>query len=158
MSDAMTLDKRCGKVGALSCGRYIQPVRLAGSYRCWFVNKYCWLVCVREKYCSGWKFTIVYDRFPPAEYRYLVLESTHSCAASSNQICPPSFYLCMYGFEWYLAHPFARMGWGGSLLQFCVDMFVILRGGDTWQEAAGSVGEMMWQSLCSMYYRSSVKW
>jgi len=21
--------------------------------RCWFVKKYCWLVCVREKYCSG---------------------------------------------------------------------------------------------------------
>ena len=35
------------------------------------------------------------------------------------------------------------VGWGGSLLQFCVDMFVILQGGDTWQEAAGSVGEMM---------------
>ena len=33
----------------------------------WFVKKYCWLVCVREKYCSGWKFTIVYDRFTPAE-------------------------------------------------------------------------------------------
>ena len=31
----------------------ILPVRLAGSYRCWFVKKYCWLVCVREKYCSG---------------------------------------------------------------------------------------------------------
>ena len=30
-----------------------QPVRLAGSFRCWFVKKYCWLVCVKEKYCSG---------------------------------------------------------------------------------------------------------
>ena len=30
-----------------------QPVRLAGSYRCWFVKKYYWLVCVREKYCFG---------------------------------------------------------------------------------------------------------
>ncbi|XP_066372828.1 uncharacterized protein [Miscanthus floridulus] len=30
-----------------------QPVRLAGSYRCWFMKKYCWLVCVREKYYSG---------------------------------------------------------------------------------------------------------
>ena len=29
-----------------------QPVRLAGSFRCWFVKKYCWLVCVREKYYS----------------------------------------------------------------------------------------------------------
>ena len=33
----------------------------------WFVlllvrDKYCWLVYVREKYCSGWKFTIVYDK------------------------------------------------------------------------------------------------
>ena len=39
-----------------------QPVRLAGSFRCWFVKKYCWLVCVREKCCFGWKFTIVYDK------------------------------------------------------------------------------------------------
>ena len=31
----------------------IQPIQLAGSYRCWFVKKYCWLVCVREKYCFG---------------------------------------------------------------------------------------------------------
>ena len=45
----------------------LQPVRLAGSFRYWFVKKYCWLVCVREKYCSGWKFTIVYDRKRPAE-------------------------------------------------------------------------------------------
>ena len=28
----------------------MQHVRLVGSYRCWFVKKYCWLVCVREKY------------------------------------------------------------------------------------------------------------
>ena len=27
----------------------IQPIRLAGSFRCWFIKKYCWLVCVREK-------------------------------------------------------------------------------------------------------------
>ena len=45
----------------------IQPVRLAGSYRCWFVKKYCWLVYVREKYCSSWKFTIIYDKPQPNE-------------------------------------------------------------------------------------------
>ena len=45
----------------------LQPVRLAGSFRCWFVKKYCWLVCVREKYCSDWKFTIVYDKPQPNE-------------------------------------------------------------------------------------------
>ena len=45
----------------------IQPIRLAGSYRCWFVKKYCWLVCVREKYCSGWKYMIVYDKPQPNE-------------------------------------------------------------------------------------------
>jgi len=45
----------------------IQPVRLAGSYHCWFVKKYCWLVCVRGKYCSGWKFTIVYNKPHPNE-------------------------------------------------------------------------------------------
>ena len=33
----------------------------------WFVKKYYWLVCVREKYCSGWKFTIVYDKPQPNE-------------------------------------------------------------------------------------------
>ena len=42
-----------------------KPVRLAGSYRCWFVKKYCWLVCMREKYYFGWKFTIVYDKPQP---------------------------------------------------------------------------------------------
>jgi len=31
------------------------------------VKKYCWLVCVREKYCSGWKFMIVYDKPQPNE-------------------------------------------------------------------------------------------
>ena len=46
-------------------GSLMEPVRLAGSYRCWFVEEYCWLVCVREKYCSGWKFTIVYDKPRP---------------------------------------------------------------------------------------------
>ena len=45
----------------------LQPVRLAGSFRCWFVKKYFWLVCVREKYCSDWKFTIVYDKSQPNE-------------------------------------------------------------------------------------------
>ena len=40
---------------------------MAGSFRCWFVKKYCWLVCVREKYYSGWKFTIVYDKPQPNE-------------------------------------------------------------------------------------------
>ena len=29
------------------------------------MKKYCWLVCVREKYYSGWKFTIVYDKPQP---------------------------------------------------------------------------------------------
>ena len=43
------------------------PVRLAGSYRRWFVKKYCWLVCVRKKYCSDWKFTIIYDKPQPNE-------------------------------------------------------------------------------------------
>ncbi|XP_066362446.1 uncharacterized protein [Miscanthus floridulus] len=37
----------------------------------WFVKKYCWLVCVREKYCSGWKFTIVYDKPQPNEQAYI---------------------------------------------------------------------------------------
>jgi len=32
-----------------------------------FVKKYCWLVYVREKYCSGWKFTIIYDKPQPNE-------------------------------------------------------------------------------------------
>ena len=32
---------------------HCQHVRLADSFRCWFVKKYCWLVYVREKYCSG---------------------------------------------------------------------------------------------------------
>jgi len=44
-----------------------EPVRLAGSFRCWFVKKYCWLVCVREKYYFGCKFTIVYDKPQPNE-------------------------------------------------------------------------------------------
>ena len=54
-------------LGALSLCRSIvqQPVRLAGSFRCWFVKKSCLLVCIREKYCSGWKFTIVYDKTQP---------------------------------------------------------------------------------------------
>jgi len=39
-----------------------QAIRFAGLYRCWFVKKYRWLVCVREKYCFGWKFTIIYDK------------------------------------------------------------------------------------------------
>ena len=46
---------------------YYQPVPLAGSFHCWFMKKYCWLVCVREKYYSGWKFTIVYDKPQPNE-------------------------------------------------------------------------------------------
>jgi len=50
-----------------------QPVRLAGSFRCWFVKKYCWLVCVREKYYSGWKFTIVYDKPQPNEQAFVLL-------------------------------------------------------------------------------------
>ena len=40
----------------------LRPVRMTGSFRCWFVKKYCWLVCVREKYYSDWKFTIVYGQ------------------------------------------------------------------------------------------------
>ena len=31
----------------------IKLVRLAGLYHCGFVKKYCWLICVREKYYSG---------------------------------------------------------------------------------------------------------
>ena len=44
-------------------GRFLEPVRLAGSYRCWFMKKYCWLVCVREKYYSAWK---IYDHLRQA--------------------------------------------------------------------------------------------
>ena len=53
----------------ISCNLWsnFQPVRLVGSYHCWFVKKYYWLVCVREKYCSGWKFTIIYDKPQPNE-------------------------------------------------------------------------------------------
>ena len=53
----------------ISCNLWsnFQPVRLVGSYHCWFVKKYYWLVCVKEKYCSGWKFTIVYDKPQPNE-------------------------------------------------------------------------------------------
>ena len=54
-----------GLLAGLQCWSDNQPVRLAGSFRCWFVKKYCWLVCVREKYCSGWKFRIVYDKPQP---------------------------------------------------------------------------------------------
>ena len=49
------------------CDMYLPPILLAGSFRFWFVKKYYWLVCVREKYCSGWKFTIVYDKHKPNE-------------------------------------------------------------------------------------------
>ena len=62
----MRAEKQCNNIYVWSA-RCIQPVRLAGSFRCWFVKKYCWLVCVREKYCSGWKFTIVYDKPQPNE-------------------------------------------------------------------------------------------
>ena len=31
------------------------------------MKKYGWLVCGREKYCSGWKFTVVYDKPQPNE-------------------------------------------------------------------------------------------
>jgi len=51
----------------------LQHVRLAGSFRCWFVKKYGWLVCVREKYCSGLKFTIVYDKPQLNEQAMLVV-------------------------------------------------------------------------------------
>jgi hypothetical protein len=55
-----------------------QPVWLAGSYRCWFVKKYCWLVCMREKYCSDWKFTIVYDKPQPSKQSVTLCEGhTH---------------------------------------------------------------------------------
>ena len=47
---------------------YPQSVQLAGSFHCWFVKKYRCLVCVREKYYSGWKFTIVYDKPQPNEH------------------------------------------------------------------------------------------
>ena len=62
----------------------IQPVRLVGSYRCWFVKKYCWLVCVREKYCFGWKFTIVYDKPQPNEQADL---SFYLCSCSICALC-----------------------------------------------------------------------
>jgi len=39
----------------------------SSTIRCWFVKKYCWLVCLREKYCFGWKFPIVYDKPQPIE-------------------------------------------------------------------------------------------
>jgi len=74
----------------------LATVRLAGSYRCWFVKKYCWLVCVREKYCSGWKFTIVYDKPQPNEQAVVlhigggngpVGESSFFLTESSFSIC-----------------------------------------------------------------------
>ena len=55
-----------------------QSGRLAGSYRCWFMKKYCWLVCVREKYCFGWKFTIVYDKPQPNKQAVLYSSSTQA--------------------------------------------------------------------------------
>jgi len=39
--------------------RRLVPVRLAGSFRRWFVKKYCWLICVREKILFQLK---IYDR------------------------------------------------------------------------------------------------
>ena len=59
----------CFSDGTIHASSYIvlQPIRLADSFRCWFVKKYYWLVCVREKYCSGWKFMIVYDKPQPNE-------------------------------------------------------------------------------------------
>ena len=45
---------------------------MTGSYRCWFVKKYYWLVYVREKYYSDCKFTIVYDE-PQADANRLMI-------------------------------------------------------------------------------------
>jgi len=53
--------------------RDLQVVRFTGSFRCWFVKKYCWLVYVREKYCSGWRFTIIYDKSQPNERAAILL-------------------------------------------------------------------------------------
>ena len=47
-----TREKDKGETNRAANGQ-LQPVRLAGSYHCWFVKKYCWLVYVREKYCFG---------------------------------------------------------------------------------------------------------
>jgi len=57
-------------------------VRLAGSHRCWFVKKYCWLVYVREKYYSDKKFTIVYDEPQPACTN--LAESNHQRSGKST--------------------------------------------------------------------------
>jgi len=73
-SDAHRVKEMCA--AAAMNAPYLQPVRLAGSFRCWFVKKYCWLVCVREKYCSGWKITIVYDKPQPNEQAACVLQTS----------------------------------------------------------------------------------
>ena len=69
----------------------LQLVRLVVSFRCWFVKKYCWLVCVREKYCSGWKFMIIYDEPQPNEQAasnvYCVYSTYHTCKIQSSQCC-----------------------------------------------------------------------
>ena len=62
-----------------------QSVRLAGSYRCWFVKKYCWLVCVREKYCSSWKFTIVYDEPQPNEQAKIIGDLKYKTGIRTNK-------------------------------------------------------------------------
>ena len=51
---------------------FVQLVRLTGSFRCWFMKKYCWLVCVREKYCLAYKFMIVYDKTQSKEQAKLI--------------------------------------------------------------------------------------
>ncbi|CAD6255606.1 unnamed protein product [Miscanthus lutarioriparius] len=48
-------------------GRWTMDLSTSACSVGWFVKKYCWLVCVREKYYSGWKFTIVYDKPQPNE-------------------------------------------------------------------------------------------
>ena len=68
----------------------IQPVRLTGSYSCWFVKKYCWLVCVREKYCFGWKFTIVYDKYMipllPIQFSQTIKARDHSTTVTPQPV------------------------------------------------------------------------
>ena len=61
------------------CDMYLQPIPLAGSFCFWFVKKYCWLVCVREKYYSGWKFTIVYDKPQPNEQAEWIRSAYSTC-------------------------------------------------------------------------------
>jgi len=65
----LTQAKEIERLGALACAWHVsqyniqQPVRLAGSYRYWFVKKYCWLICVKKKILFRLK---IYDRLRQA--------------------------------------------------------------------------------------------